>query len=109
MPNGTFTEWRAQHKVTLTLSRENDSRIEATAFGRGLLTEVRGATMRETIGQWEGKTEYGVQIEVVSDSPGDCREEASKIADRALNHGCEAIQWESQDGEHYVCREYRKA
>jgi hypothetical protein len=106
MDNG-FTEWTAEHKITLTISRYADSRAVATKFGESLLSRLRGGTLKETTGVWKGVQENGVQIEVISDDLQECEIEAKKVADAAIDNGCSVVQWEQQSGANYLCREYR--
>ena len=107
-----FTHWHANQKIVLTLSRERDNREVATKFGIGLLSHIRdcevsGATIRETIGQWKDQIEFGVQIEFVGDNHAEVFRSAQIVADKAIENGCTAIQWERFTGETYSCREYR--
>jgi hypothetical protein len=103
-----FSEWRANVKVTLTLSRANDDADDAYVFGLWLLGFVKGATLTQTTGVWEGSVEFGVQIEIVADNTQDAFTQARAVADAALDSGCNAIQWEWLVNSEYSCREYRK-
>ena len=107
-----FTEWNATNKIVLTISRERDNREVATKFAVGLLSfirdcEISGATIRETIGQWQGQIECGCQIEFVGDTHAEVFRSAQIVADAAIENGCSAVQWERYSSEFYSCREYR--
>ncbi len=101
---GKMTDWHTKEKVVLSISREEDTRETATQFGRFLMSTVRGATMVETTGRWEGTTEHGIQITIVGDT---AWPDATTIADAAIEGGCQSIQWEAHDEDGYACYEYR--
>lgn len=102
---GKITPWESKEKVVLSISREEDTRATATQFGEALLETVGGATMVETVGRWEGKTEYGVQITIIGDN---AWPDATTIAEGAISGGCYAVQWEVYDESDYAAYEYRR-
>jgi hypothetical protein len=111
-----FTEWKSEHRLTLTFSRDGDTRAQAEWMFDAITEYIQelgyGATLTVTRGVWQGREEFGVRVEFVgarlSGAVADLPETGPKqVAQWAARYQCKSIQVEEYCPTGYTCREWQ--